>query len=160
MEVEGNIEAQPEKHVGALASDVELAASAETSEDLKKPIMKKEPTDVDDYDMEKYPVREFEFKLSFMEEKIAFNPVVSLIGIVILWGVSIWCMLDPEGSNKELGEWRSSVTLYFTWLFMGSKCAFFFFLLYTTIKFGHIKLGEKDEEPEFSTGSYFAMICK
>jgi hypothetical protein len=158
--MEDNHEAQAETQVEVPAApDVELAASDETSEDLKKP-MKKEPTDIDEYDMEKYPVREFQIQFCGMSDKISFNPVVSLIGIVILWGVSIWCMVDPDGSNETLGDWRSSVTLYFTWLFMGSKCVFFFFLLYITVKYGHIKLGEKDEEPEFSTGSYFAMICK
>ena len=155
--MEDNYEAQAEMEVEVPAPDVELA-SDETSDDLKK----MEPTNVDvsEYDTEKYPLREFEIKFCGMADKIAFNPVVSLIGIVVLWGLSIWCMVDPSGSSEVLTDWRSNVTLSFTWLFMGSKCIFFFFLLFITIKYGHIKLGRKDEEPEFSTGSYFAMICK
>jgi hypothetical protein len=152
--------AQAETQVEVPAADVELAASDESSDDLKKPMKEEHSDDEDEYDMEKFPVREFAIKLYGMNEKIAFNPVVSLIGIVILWGVSIWCMSDPEGSKDILIDWRTNVTRYFTWLFMGTKCGFFFFLIYITIKFGHIKLGRKDEEPEFSTGAYFSMICK
>ena len=139
-----------------------------------------------DFDIEKYPVRELEVLLPGFQEMVAFNPVVSLIGVTVLWGLSIWCMgkrfqkilirlgvcifgvsrsltcffvslfiykVDPDGSNKLLQEWRSNVTLYFTWTFIGTRVAFFFFLLYVAYKYGHIKLGRKDEPPEFDTVS-------
>jgi hypothetical protein len=94
--MEGNQEAQAETQVEVPAvPDVELAAKDEISEDLKKPMTKED--DDDEYDMDKYPVREIELQFCGMAEKIRFNPVVSLIGISILWGVSIWCMVDPEG---------------------------------------------------------------
>jgi hypothetical protein len=156
-----NVEYQAEAaetQVEMAVADEEVAISDATSEDLKK---QGEQTDVDaEYDTEKYPFREFTFRIPGLKDQIAFNPVVSLIGIIILWGLSIWCMVDPEGSNAVLGSWRGSVTLYFTWLFIGSKAAMFFFLMYITVKYGHIKLGKKDEEPEFSTGAFFSMICK
>jgi len=41
---------------------------------------------------------------------------------------------------------------------IGTRCLFFFFLLYVAYCYGHIKLGPKDEPPEFSTSSYFMMI--
>ena len=66
--------------------------------------------------------------------------------------------MDQSGSTEALAEWRSNVTLYFTWLFMGSRCVFFFFLLFVAYKFGHVKMGKPDESPEFETGSYFMMI--
>jgi choline-glycine betaine transporter len=67
--------------------------------------------------------------------------------------------VDPEGSAADLTKWRSAITLYFTWLFIGTRCVFFFFLLFVAYKFGHIKLAPTpDEEPELSTGSYFMMI--
>jgi choline-glycine betaine transporter len=34
----------------------------------------------------------------------------------------------------------------------------FFFLLFVSYKYGHIKLGRKDEEPEYSGITYFSMI--
>lgn len=66
--------------------------------------------------------------------------------------------VDPEGSNVTLGAWRSNVSLYFSWLFMGSKAVFFFFIVYVAIRFRGVKLGHKDEPPEFDSASYFSMI--
>lgn len=66
--------------------------------------------------------------------------------------------MDPGGSSEQLSNWRSTVTLNFTWLFIGVRAFFFFFLIFVAVKYGHIKFGGKDEAPEFDTGSYFAMI--
>lgn len=66
--------------------------------------------------------------------------------------------VDPEGSNEVLVDWRAKVGLNFSWLFIGSKAIFFYFLLFIAFRFGHIKLGRNDEKAEFSDGSYFAMI--
>lgn len=65
---------------------------------------------------------------------------------------------DPEGSNSTLVDWRASVTLYFTWLFIGARAIFFFFIVFIGIKFSHVKLGHVDEKPEFSTAAYFTMM--
>jgi choline-glycine betaine transporter len=65
---------------------------------------------------------------------------------------------DPAGSNALLVDWRASVTLYFTWLFIGCRAVFFFFIVFIGVKFSHVKLGQKDEEPEFSTAAFFSMI--
>lgn len=94
--------------------------------------------------------------------------------------------VDPAGAREQLLDWRTNVTLVrcyvdcslmavveptpdfayvflscwqtFTWLYMGSKAVFFFFLIYVVVRFGNVKLGTKDEPPEFSTPAYFAMI--
>jgi len=61
---------------------------------------------------------------------------------------------DPEGSNEILVDARGKVTLNFTWLFVGAKTIFFFFVVYVGFKYGHIKLGPPDEPPEFTIGAY------
>ena len=67
--------------------------------------------------------------------------------------------MDPDGASENLKGWRSDISLLFTWLFIGSRCVFFFFLLFVAYKFGHVKMApDPDEPPEFSTGSYFMMI--
>lgn len=115
-------------------------------------------TGEDEYDPEKYPFREWKVDIG-LSEPICFNPVVSGFGVFCLWGVAIWCMVDPDGASETLTGWRSQITLYFTWLFMGTRCVFLFFLLVVAYKFGHIKMAPTpDEPPEFSTGSYFMMI--
>jgi glycine betaine transporter len=72
--------------------------------------------------------------------------------------LSFQCRQDPSGSNSTLVDWRGKVTLYFTWLFIGSRAVFFFFVVFIGFKFGHVKLGHKDEKPEFSAAAFFAMI--
>jgi hypothetical protein len=163
---------------------------------------------------EKFPVREWTFSLPFLTEHISFNPLVSGIGVSMLWGLAIWSIMvslrlgsflfvfrttmdrrsrleclqvatgssglpllyvrstahfflhypffkrqqDPEGSNETLVDWRGNVTLYFTWLFIGSRAIFFLFIVFIGFRFSHVKLGHKDEEPEFSTAAFFSMI--
>eukprot|EP00977_Amphora_coffeiformis_P023952 scaffold14782_cov174-Amphora_coffeaeformis.AAC.5 len=207
MDVSNTNEVEVEVEDAAAKRELEETSS---DEDVNKAAVDKVPDD-DEYsfDMEKYPVRELEVRFTGFKDPVSFNPVVSLIGVVCLWGLSIWCMgkstekrlqsacvcfvthraivssnralakdesvcypstppalschlltqtVDPEGSNSQLQEWRSGVTLNFTWLFIGTRCAFLFFLIFVAYKWGHIKLGHKDEPPEFDTGSYFAMI--
>jgi len=43
-----------------------------------------------DFDLERFPVREFTYQAPFFKEIIAFNPVVSILGAAILWGVAVW----------------------------------------------------------------------
>ena len=50
---------------------------------------KDEDGEVDNADL--YPLREVKFQF-IGDTPVSFNPVVSLIGIVCLWGVAIWCM--------------------------------------------------------------------
>jgi hypothetical protein len=42
---------------------------------------------------EKFPVREWTFTLPFFSEHISFNPLVSAIGVIALWGLAIWSMV-------------------------------------------------------------------
>jgi choline-glycine betaine transporter len=107
---------------------------------------------------EKFPVREWTFTVPGLQDHVSFNPLVSGIGISVLWGLAIWSMVDPAGSNSLLVDWRASVTLYFTWLFIGCRAVFFFFIVFIGVKFSHVKLGHKDEPPEFSTAAFFSMI--
>ena len=46
----------------------------------------------EDFDLEKFPVRQVEFIPAGFKEAIAFNPVVSGIAIAFLWGLAIWSL--------------------------------------------------------------------
>jgi len=106
----------------------------------------------------KFPMREVTFKLPFLKESISFNPVVSLIGLVPLWALTAYCMAEPEDANTTLKEWFNTVVELFTWFYIVSNPVLTFFIFWVAYRFGHIKLGAKDAEPEFSNTSYFAMI--
>lgn len=57
-----------------------------------KPAEQHKADEVEDFDLDKYPVREFSFTLPGLTEPIAFNPLVCFIGVSMLWGIAIWCM--------------------------------------------------------------------
>ena len=104
------------------------------------------------------PMRDFTFSLGSSGEHISFNPLTSLIGVVFLWGLAIWCMVDPENSKDVLSTARSNVSLMFTWLIIAQKPISFFFTIFIAYKFGHVKFGGKDEKPEFDGAQFFSMI--
>lgn len=104
------------------------------------------------------PMRDFSFAPRFVDGHISFNPLTSLIGVLILWGLCIWCMADPTYSKDMLLDARSNVTLNFTWLIIAQKPISFFFVLFIAYKFGDVKFGSKHEKPEFSGMEFFAMI--
>jgi hypothetical protein len=67
----------------------------------------------------KFPLREVTFKLPFLKESISFNPAVSLIGLVPLWALAVYCMASPDGASTTLNNWFSTVVELFTWFYIG-----------------------------------------
>jgi hypothetical protein len=45
---------------------------------------------LDNYSILKYPVREWKFKIPGTSQPIALNPVVTLIGVLLIWGIVVW----------------------------------------------------------------------
>mmetsp|Transcript_17004 Transcript_17004/g.28227 ORF Transcript_17004/g.28227 Transcript_17004/m.28227 type:complete len:831 (+) Transcript_17004:68-2560(+) len=103
------------------------------------------------------PMRETQINLGRMGT-LQFNHVTSLIGMAVLWGLAGWCMADPTGALDKLLEWRAGSALHFTWLYVGTRPVFFFFIMYIAFRYGDIRLGDKDSKPEFGNMSYFTML--
>lgn len=104
-----------------------------------------------------FPIRETTLSLPFMKGELRFNWLVSTIGLGVLWGVAIFCMTHPE-AKTELTKWYDTVIQYFTWFYILGNPVMTFFIFWVAYRYGHIKLGPKDGEPEFSDVSYFAML--
>ena len=139
----------------AADKNVESSDEAEEviGEELKKPT-KKEPDlshKADDYPMRNWVI-------NFGGNEIYLNPFTSLFGFALLWGFSIWCMTDPDGSKDTLDEWKAEVTEKFTWFYISANPAFTFFVFWLAYRYGDIKLGKQNEEPEFDDLSYFMML--
>jgi choline-glycine betaine transporter len=126
-------------------------------EDLKKDSNYK-ATETTNDDIKDYPMREFSFQFPLGHYNVSFNPLTSFLGIAVLWGISIWCMLSPDDALIALKNAKSQTTYFFTWFFIVSRPLFIFFVLYVAYKYGHIKLGLQDSTPEFSNVTYFAML--
>jgi hypothetical protein len=45
---------------------------------------------LDNFSILKYPVREWKFSLPGSQEQIALNPAVTLMGVMVLWGMVGW----------------------------------------------------------------------
>lgn len=78
--------------------------------------------------LERFPLRSTTITLPNGNE-IKFNGLTTLIGFAALWGLAIWCMVDPKGSFKILTDWQASVTDIFTWFYIASNPAFTFFVV-------------------------------
>lgn len=101
--------------------------------------------------MKKFPMREITIG------PLRFNWLVSLLGLGVLWGVAFFCIASPDAS-ATLGKWYSTTIQYFTWFYVLGNPVMTFFIFWVAYRYGHIKLGPKDAEPEFSDASYFAML--
>ena len=90
---------------------------------------------------------------------LRFNPVVTIISAGIIWGFVIWCAVQADVANKEMGSWMLWITEVFTWMYIGTQdvWAVFIIVLYFS-KYGNMKLGKPDDKPEFNDLSYFTML--
>nr|WP_075692709.1 BCCT family transporter [Corynebacterium sphenisci] len=78
---------------------------------------------------------------------------------VLLLAVVAWGLIAPESFSGFAGSALDSVVADFGWLFVLAGTVFVFFIIAIAVsKFGHIRLGQDDEEPEFTTPSWIAMM--
>ena len=84
---------------------------------------------------------------------------VTIISIILCAAIAIWGVIAPE-SMTGAAQWLVNYSLTaLDWYFL-LLCTFFFFFMVAMgfTKYGNIKLGGDDEQPEFSTGSWVAML--
>lgn len=99
------------------------------------------------------------FKVKLGPIRLNFNPVVTILSAVIIWGFVAWCVSDPDGASFQMVKMKTWITATFTWFYVISVNILLIFLLYLYFsKYGELKLGKDDEKPEFSDGSYFTML--
>lgn len=72
-----------------------------------------------------------------------FNPISTILSAIIIWAFVIWCIVQPDQSNKYLGKVRDWITDVWTWLYVGTQdvWAVFIIVLYFS-KYSNLKLGE------------------
>ena len=77
-----------------------------------------------------------------------------LIAAVVLWG-----LLSPATLDSVFSQALASITHNFGWFYLWIVLGLVllaFFLAFS--RYGDLKLGENDEEPEFSIGTWFSML--
>ena len=84
---------------------------------------------------------------------------VFVVSMAFCAGIGGWGLIDPESmTGTMLGFTNYSLTgISWAWLFICT--AFLILSCYMAFgPYGHIRLGKDDEEPEFSTASWIAML--
>jgi glycine betaine transporter len=74
--------------------------------------------------------------------------------IVVIWGA-----VAPENLNTFTSDLTGRILSDFGWFYLLIVIAILLFCVFLMFsKFGKLKLGKKDDEPEFSKSSWFAML--
>lgn len=78
---------------------------------------------------------------------------------LLLMAVTLPLVFFPEAGKEIVGMANTYMTTNFGVLYLAMGLMVFFFLIYVAFsKNGHIKLGTEEEEPEFNTFSWAAML--
>jgi glycine betaine transporter len=79
---------------------------------------------------------------------------VIVVALFVLWGFIL-----PESLAEKAGTALAFITSSFGWFYLFSTFLFLVFALYLAFgPFGHIKLGQDDDEPDYSYFTWFAML--
>ncbi|WP_374454732.1 BCCT family transporter [Nocardioides sp.] len=90
----------------------------------------------------------------FPLDKVTFGVSAALAIAFLLWGI-----LDSTGMGTTTGNLLADLEKYFGWLFILVSALFLIFSGYLAVtRYGNIKLGPDDSEPEFSTFSWVSMM--
>jgi choline/carnitine/betaine transport len=93
------------------------------------------------------------------DEKGALDRVVFAIAAVVALAFVAWGFLSPSGLGSVSGNALTWVEENLGWLFVTLASAFVVFVLWLAAsRYGRIPLGRDDEEPEFRTVSWIAMM--
>lgn len=86
------------------------------------------------------------------------NPVY-IISIVISLIIAIWGIFGSQSFENAANALMQTVTVNMGWLYLLSMLVFVIFALVVAFsKYGNIKLGDDDDEPEYSKLSWFGML--
>jgi choline/carnitine/betaine transport len=87
-------------------------------------------------------------------DKLVFFPAAILAVAFVLWGV-----ISPSGLGGVATSMLNGTMSNFGWLFVIAGSVFTVFVIVVAFsRFGSIPLGKDDEEPEFKTSSWIAMM--
>ncbi|ALC89037.1 choline transporter [Bacillus sp. FJAT-18017] len=79
------------------------------------------------------------------------------IGISLM--IVLWGAIDPKGMNSFTSSLTSNILMDFGWFYLLAVLGILLFCTYLMFsRLGNIKLGQKDDVPEFSNASWFAML--
>lgn len=85
--------------------------------------------------------------------------VVLIISMILLGVIVVWGAFSPDSFQLAVNGAQAFIMKWFTQYYILVMSAFVIFAIYLLFsKYGSIKLGKDDDEPEFSFISWFAML--
>lgn len=85
--------------------------------------------------------------------------IVLIISVGLSAIIGIWSVVSPDDVTGAAVALTSGALEYLDWLFMLTCTMFVFLVVFLAVsRYGEIKLGRDEEEPEFSTASWIAML--
>lgn len=84
---------------------------------------------------------------------------VYYISMAIISAIVVWGLLSPTSFGDTANAIFAFLTTYMGWWYMLAMNIFVIFPICLAVsRFGKMKLGDPDSKPEFTTGSWFAML--
>lgn len=94
-----------------------------------------------------------------MERKVPIDPKVFWPSLIVTLFLAGYMAINPEGSGKAVNAALAFVTGKFGWLFLMFGFVCFAILMWLAFgRYGQVKLGGPNDEPEFSYFSWVAML--
>ncbi|QLI81780.1 BCCT family transporter [Chitinibacter fontanus] len=92
-------------------------------------------------------------------QRHTFSMPVLIPSLVLIVALIAFSTLMPQVAERNFVAAQSWITQHFSWLYVLAVSGFFLFLVGLAISdYGKIRLGADDAEPEFSLGSWLAML--
>ncbi|MDU8925508.1 BCCT family transporter [Pasteurellaceae bacterium LIM206] len=96
---------------------------------------------------------------TFLRDKSSFNPFVTGITLFLVILLVAFTLVLPEQTQTVLNFTKAAIFKNFSWFYIITCSLFLFFLVFVSVsKFGTIKLGTNEEDPEFGFLSWMAML--
>jgi choline/glycine/proline betaine transport protein len=94
-----------------------------------------------------------------MSIKTSFNPAVFFPSVILIVLMVFFAAVWPEQTQLFFGTARSWFEQQVGWLYILSVAIFLIFIIFVMVsRFGDIKLGPDHSEPDYSYGSWIAML--
>lgn len=87
------------------------------------------------------------------------NPVIFFSSALFIIVFTLLMMAFPTAMSDGIGVISDFIITYLGWVYTLGIAIFFFFLIYMAMsRFGRIKIGDDDAEPEYSGLAWFGML--
>ncbi|MFD1383272.1 BCCT family transporter [Rhodanobacter aciditrophus] len=87
------------------------------------------------------------------------NPPMAMLSKFVILAFVLFTISDVELAGSIFSGMQNWIQSTLDWFYIASMCIFILFIFWLmTSKYGNIRLGRKDERPEFSYFSWFSML--